>query len=486
MLIRTLLLLFAAISGFAVETPVLGSGPSPASATIFPGGTIPTSGQVVYSDGTALAGDAGLKYTAASDLLVVNHNAASAPASPQADTVLLQLVGLDTTTTRVLIDGFGGAPSFCGRRAQGTNGGQTGVISGSQLVQLQGLGYTSAGAYTTTATVSVVLSAAETWSGTNQGTQVIIQTTPIGGSVTQAPVATFKSAGITFAAGAPLTISDTTASTTTAGALLIGTGTAATTVTFGGGAGNIGSTLTTGGNISCGATVFSTAGRFTNTSTGVSTAAGTGGVAMWRSGGTIGTAGDMVFQSDLGVTNAAFVFRAGPTTPITVATLSGAAVAGTTPAFATVGLSTITGGVTDGYNASVRLTPTYDAATALTVTRHDYIDLNQPAVTGVGPAAVTDAAVFRFDAAIGTHKALAANASVAVTLTSVGPTGAATTVQGWLKINCNGTLRYIPFWEQEVFSPTWCDDMHLAISGHPRSVSLAEYEAECEYAMEYR
>lgn len=45
----------------------------------------------------------------------------------------------------------------------------------------------------------------------------------------------------------------------------------------------------------------------------------------------------------------------------------------------------------------------------------------------------------------GTSGSFAANGSVAVTLTSVGPTGASTTVQEWLKIkNAGGTTRYIP------------------------------------------
>jgi hypothetical protein len=37
-----------------------------------------------------------------------------------------------------------------------------------------------------------------------------------------------------------------------------------------------------------------------------------------------------------------------------------------------------------------------------------------------------------------------ANGSVATVLTSLGPTGAATTVQEWLRISVNGTDRYIP------------------------------------------
>jgi hypothetical protein len=80
-------------------------------------------------------------------------------------------------------------------------------------------------------------------------------------------------------------------------------------------------------------------------------------------------------------------------------------------------------------------------AGAFTITRFTYLKLTNP----TGAATVTDAAAFGFDAAVGTHKALASNGAVATVLGSVGPAGSQTTVQGWLKINVNGTLRYIPF-----------------------------------------
>lgn len=95
---------------------------------------------------------------------------------------------------------------------------------------------------------------------------------------------------------------------------------------------------------------------------------------------------------------------------------------------------TITGAVTDGYAGSLLLDPAYDAATAQTVTRHNYIDVQNPALTGAGPAALTDACVFRFDAAAGTHKAVDSG----TTKTTPG------TVDAWVKVNINGTVYYQP------------------------------------------
>jgi hypothetical protein len=39
-----------------------------------------------------------------------------------------------------------------------------------------------------------------------------------------------------------------------------------------------------------------------------------------------------------------------------------------------------------------------------------------------------------------------ANGTVAVTITSLGPTGAQTTIQGWFKVKVDGNDRFIPFW----------------------------------------
>jgi hypothetical protein len=95
---------------------------------------------------------------------------------------------------------------------------------------------------------------------------------------------------------------------------------------------------------------------------------------------------------------------------------------------------TITGTVADGTVAGISMAPTYNAATAQTVTRHNYIKLVSPVLGGAGPAANTDAAVFWFNAAAGTHKAVDSG----TTKTTPGA------VTQWVKINVNGTIGYIP------------------------------------------
>ncbi len=94
-------------------------------------------------------------------------------------------------------------------------------------------------------------------------------------------------------------------------------------------------------------------------------------------------------------------------------------------------VETITGAVTDGYAAALRLDPGYTAASALAVTRHNYIDVQDVSLAGAGPAALTDACLFRFDAALGTHAATT-NADKTANAKS-----------GTIIINVNGTLLHI-------------------------------------------
>lgn len=91
---------------------------------------------------------------------------------------------------------------------------------------------------------------------------------------------------------------------------------------------------------------------------------------------------------------------------------------------------TLTASPADGYAASLTLDPGYTGAH--TVTRHNYIDAQNPSVAG--GAAMTDACLVRFDAAAGSHKATLAGSNKQ----SPG------NVSAWVKININGTLHFIP------------------------------------------
>jgi hypothetical protein len=87
---------------------------------------------------------------------------------------------------------------------------------------------------------------------------------------------------------------------------------------------------------------------------------------------------------------------------------------------------TTTGGTGTGGKINVTV------LTARTVTRHNYINVDNIVLTK--SAAVTGAALLRFDANVGTHKALLTGS------TKTTPTG----VDAWIPINANGTIMYMP------------------------------------------
>jgi hypothetical protein len=95
---------------------------------------------------------------------------------------------------------------------------------------------------------------------------------------------------------------------------------------------------------------------------------------------------------------------------------------------------TLIGAVTDGVAYGVKSAPKYTGA--FTVTRHNYLQLDNPLVAS--SAVVTDACVMRFDAAAGTHKAVDGSSS----RTTWGP--GPFTVDAWVKVNINGTIYFLP------------------------------------------
>jgi hypothetical protein len=89
------------------------------------------------------------------------------------------------------------------------------------------------------------------------------------------------------------------------------------------------------------------------------------------------------------------------------------------------------GTTADGYQAAIQMTPTYTHASGATLTRHNYFQIDNPVLTNV---TLTDAALFRFPAAAGTHKVIDSG----TTKSSPG------TVDAWVKVNINGTIYYMP------------------------------------------
>lgn len=104
-----------------------------------------------------------------------------------------------------------------------------------------------------------------------------------------------------------------------------------------------------------------------------------------------------------------------------------------TAAFSADVKTILSGGINDGFTAGIELYPRYDGGGgSYVVARHNYFYMRDVVLTN--SATVTNSCVFYFNAAIGTHKAIASGS------TKANPGS----VQAWMKININGTLYYMP------------------------------------------
>ncbi len=157
--------------------------------------------------------------------------------------------------------------------------------------------------------------------GTSQNALAINVIWSVAASATRTSAIQFQTVNSAGALTTKLTVGGAQVTTPTSCLVVIQDTTASTTTTTG--------ALTVAGGMgvagSCQADVFKTgtsaSSRFLCPGA-PTTAAATGNVAMWRSGGTIGAAGDMILQTDV-AGNGSFIFRAGTTTAVTVATVSG-------------------------------------------------------------------------------------------------------------------------------------------------------------------
>lgn len=419
---------------------LLGLGTAPPSA-VFAGGSVPASGLIVYSDGTALTGGSDTDIAGTFGRMKVGF------ISGNPDRLYLAHFDHFTAGSYALSQGSGGETYL--NTASGTNlrlrvanstvfdltatiasfsSDITSVLLNAPAATLtlgDGTGAPFAAVNGAAGSVkSFVMrtagsnrwlfragSAAE--SGANAGSPFEVTAADDAGTTIDTPISIIRAAGGTITLGSGSTtrqVSIPCATSSTSG------GTGGLVV-----AGGIGA----GGNSGFGSRVF-------NFSTATSFSTQSSAVTWQRCGGTVGTAGDMILQSDTAGPRD-FLFVAGAT-PAIVAKIGASTPAADVPAFTGQGTSTIVGAVGDGYTGGDSHVPTYSAATALTISRHNYINLVSPALTGAGPAALTDACVFRFNSAAGTHKAVDSG----TTKTSPG------TVTAWVKVNIAGTVHYMP------------------------------------------
>lgn len=108
---------------------------------------------------------------------VINANTVAAPPTVIAGTVL-QVVGTDSTNASILLESFAGNNIIRGRAVGGSLAVPSATTAGEGLIQLSGLGYTTA--YTTAGAALIAMNAATLWSASNSDTYISFGTTPTG------------------------------------------------------------------------------------------------------------------------------------------------------------------------------------------------------------------------------------------------------------------------------------------------------------------
>ena len=119
----------------------------------------------------------------------------TAPVAP------LHVVQGVSTSLGLLVDRFAGAATLRFRRANGSFGSESAVLSGNVLGAIQYQGY-GASAYSTVRS-AVEFIATENWTDSAQGTAIIFYTVPTGGSTTQTEVARLTSVGLGIGTTSP-------------------------------------------------------------------------------------------------------------------------------------------------------------------------------------------------------------------------------------------------------------------------------------------
>lgn len=115
--------------------------------------------------------------------VTITSNSATPP-DPGAGTNL-HIVGATSSGPFMLLDGFNANGQYRARRANGTISSPSGVLPGEQLGNFGVDGYTSAGAYAGGIRGRLGFFAAESWTGTAQGTYASISTTATGDTTIQ-------------------------------------------------------------------------------------------------------------------------------------------------------------------------------------------------------------------------------------------------------------------------------------------------------------
>ncbi len=107
----------------------------------------------------------------------INLNSSNIAGTPASAFTTYQLVGSDSSGTRLLIDSFASNAYLSFRTASGTGASPSAITVNQVIGIVSGLGYGATG-YGTTSRVTIVFNAASNWTDTSQSTYLSFNTTP--------------------------------------------------------------------------------------------------------------------------------------------------------------------------------------------------------------------------------------------------------------------------------------------------------------------
>lgn len=136
----------------------------------------------IFSPASGVAADFVAAATSAPAIRVIGSTSISGV--PALVGAIAQFVSADSTATILQVDAIAAVPTVLFRRANGT-GASPSAVALNDVIGLHSARAFGTTAYGTSGRASITYAAAEAWTDTAQGTKVSIQTTPIGGIVTQ-------------------------------------------------------------------------------------------------------------------------------------------------------------------------------------------------------------------------------------------------------------------------------------------------------------
>ena len=160
-------------------SPVTSDGNALGTASLMWSDLFLASGGIInWNNGNyTLTHSAGL--LTANGALTLSLNSGTLP-TPSAGT-LLHLANADATTTRLLVDAFGTgiSPNITCRRSRGTSASPTAIQTDDQILNLASFGYGATG-YSSGSRGGLIITAAENWTDSAQGTYASFSVTPNG------------------------------------------------------------------------------------------------------------------------------------------------------------------------------------------------------------------------------------------------------------------------------------------------------------------